>query len=1397
MVNVTSLLLSALLWAWGVFGESDQPSIELTDAFVVSTSLWSSVVVETSVWTSVVLETIMQTTVGTVPVIYTVTGDSTTTSTIGTPTTVGLSSEAPSMLSSGTPSTSSIQGQTTVASSSTQGSTPTSLNSPLSTTSPVGISSASSTSTSEPSSGTPSSSPVLSPSPSTQISTTPSTSLVESSLPASLPTPTAVPGSVTVPVPSGFTLSWTSFPTPFTLTSIPELPSAVPTWPAGTPSSSSTTSSSATPSATPSPSADASPRYIAPLHVCKLDNVEYSMDPYCDEEPQVLWLSDGTNFTLHCDRFELYNGTVLAMPANIADDVDCSGLGLVLDDICCFRRFNWVKTSEPTFNSPAERCNAVITPHSMFKAAARGSTTAADDPISQIASKLGGLPSFACEASQAMLSLAVSIFSMGMATDNFMSAADDVIELFITTVTRQSDALLSQLNTWIHDVDQTMLELYCIVDTADGHKSRIWRVIISVLRLIICGIALRFKFLIGAWGAVLEGMGQLSRTCNTNWKEPALRNPQDEEPEEEDEDGMTTRFWIEGSQLSSLAQLWTVEGTLGVPIGGVPDDNPQGPWEISAASWDGSVPPSLLSMTKMPGWDQFISATRNIPDPGLEPWDESLSATRASPGRDPRHLKFGRDGKMAVDHDSLDRNKTSEEDKHRGNELAGAADPPAKKTPHVPVRDSVDFHPPSDQLPFISRPKGKDEQYQFYSHHSSKGQGSWIFVVDSGFTTAQYEQPDQDLAGRTIRKWFVPQQYTLPKLPQNQPATPGNPASVAQPQIWPVPESIEDDCWGTDFMLQTGHGMMMTSIAAGNFYGVAPKANLYLIKAHSGFYKTDPATVPPGVTTGGIPPAKSVIVMAIRLGAYRTQYGGWETDQEWLYTWNEWRNKLDLLGVTFVFANSNEGFNPQTGGLKRLGYQENFAVSGWIGQDNPALLVGGVYPDGSPWEGTTPSDPARKYAQISIYSRAYAQSAYVSGGEFDSRRYELGIIFRNANKSRIDRKQAGLVAYFLAYHWPAGLNPFDPTDTSKTVGKRMKEYLISASYQRVPDNAITTYALRPGGDIDKAGFHSFPWPPPRWVNTVYIMAEGPQRCLAVGPLPAGRFGAASGGDYPDTCPVPAVVPRDDATWTGTALTAASTYSAPDLPTTLSWTITSERTTFVSVVTWVPSSTSISLSSTSISSSSTSTSLSSSISSTSSTAPLIISSRSYDLTSTTSTTVTLATATIVTNPDPTSIVCFGSDVFLDGQELDHDTAAITAREFCVGGEDGTYGGYYPNGVPDNLAEINPTTYLTLGYYPGQVPGDPGNFTGFVYEASIRRMTHNAGQVPGEWTIPKCQLYFKKIFETCNGGFYGGFAVDQNNVKWMLDGYHWYGDKPIAPDCWDKDVPEKACYKWQTY
>ncbi|KAK4210917.1 hypothetical protein QBC37DRAFT_23498 [Rhypophila decipiens] len=1340
--------------------ESAQPSTELSDAFVVSTSVWTSVVLETSVvlktsvWTSIVLETITQTSVGSLPVIYTVTGDSTTTSTIGTPTTVGLSSEAPSTLSTGTPSTSSIQGQTTIASSSTQGSTPTSLSSPPPTTSPVGISSASSTSTSEaslasstplsetptavswtsqplppssqslstsldssftqastslstspitapssgapssspvlnpsptpwsitgpssgspssspvlspsptpwsitgPSSGSPSSSPVLSPSPSTwsitgpssgsppsapsQISTTPSTSLVESSLPASLPTPTAAPASVTVPVPSGFTLSWTSFPTPFTLSSIPELPSAVPTWPAGTSSSSSTTSSSAT----PSPTANASPQYIAPLHVFKLDNVAYFMNPYCDEEPQVLWLSDGTNFTLHCDRFELFNGTVLAMPATIADDVDCSGLGLALDDICCLRRFNWVKTGEPTSNSTAEWCNADITPHSMFKTAARDSTTAADDPISQIASKLGGLPNFACEVSQAMLSLAVSIFSMGMATDNFMSAADDVIELFIATVTRQSDALLAQLNTWVHDVDQTMLELYCIVDTADGHKSRIWRVlthqhhlhvgmnvllsvnraghvnwlvkvIISVLRLIIRGIALRFKFLIGAWGAVLEGMGQLSRTCNTNWKEPALRNPQDEEPEEEDEDGMTIRFWIEGSQLSSLAQLWTVEGTLGVPIGGVPDDNPQGPWEISAASRDGSVPPSLLidlspmqalmakaaltgtmTMAKLPGWDQFLSVSRDIPD------------TRG----DPRPLRSGSDGKTAqvrpqpeVDHDILDRNKTSEEDKHGDNELAAAADPdppPEKTYPWIPLIDRVEFTNPSDQRPFISRPKGKDEKWGFYSHHSSDGQGSWIFIIDTGFTTAQYEKRGQVWGdtGREIRKRVVPRHYLLPKLaiPRYQPATPGNPAPVPQQKIWPVPDSIEDDCWDDDRMFQQGHGMMMTSIAAGKTFGVAPKANLYLIKAMSGVYYKDPATVPPGVnkpvglamvtrlafekimnkiflevTRGGIPPAKSFIVIAIQLGSYRTRplpAGGWETDQEWRDTWNEWRNKLDALGVTFVFASSNAGFEPRTGGPKY--YQEDLAVAGWIGQDSPAILVGGVYPDGSLWEGTTPSDPRRNGAQISIYGRAWDQSAFVAGSASD----RIDVRHDLAGCSGAAAQVAGLVAYFLAYPWPAGTNPFDPTDTSKTVGKRMKEYLISASYRRVPDIfAIIGYALRQGGEIEHAGFDEFPYYPPSWINTAYNLAEGPQRCLAVGSLPAGRFGAAADGGYPDTCPVPAVVPGNDATWTGTALTAASTYSAPDLPTTLSWTITSESTTFVSVVTWAPSSTSTS------------------------------------------------------------------------------------------------------------------------------------------------------------------------------------------------------------------------------
>lgn len=82
--------------------------------------------------------------------------------------------------------------------------------------------------------------------------------------------------------------------------------------------------------------------------------------------------------------------------------------------------------------------------------------------------------------------------------------------------------------------------------------------------------------------------------------------------------------------------------------------------------------------------------------------------------------------------------------------------------------------------------------------------------------------------------------------------------------------------------------------------------------------------------------------------------------------------------MTFVFANGNSGID-SSGGVKRYVEDED-AIIGTVDKDSPAVLVGGVYHDGSLWERSSPMDPNRRTAQISIYGLASGVTAAISAG---------------------------------------------------------------------------------------------------------------------------------------------------------------------------------------------------------------------------------------------------------------------------------------------------------------------------------------------------------------------------------------------------------------------------------
>lgn len=99
-----------------------------------------------------------------------------------------------------------------------------------------------------------------------------------------------------------------------------------------------------------------------------------------------------------------------------------------------------------------------------------------------------------------------------------------------------------------------------------------------------------------------------------------------------------------------------------------------------------------------------------------------------------------------------------------------------------------------------------------YAFHSSAGQGAWIYIVDSGFDTGHDEL--QSTTARQVKTYVVPSEFGAPKL-----------HLVMQNAGWEYGDTLIDDKHA-----DLGHGTGVAGVAAGQIWGVAPKANLYLMK---------------------------------------------------------------------------------------------------------------------------------------------------------------------------------------------------------------------------------------------------------------------------------------------------------------------------------------------------------------------------------------------------------------------------------------------------------------------------------------------------------------------------------------------------------------------------------------
>jgi hypothetical protein len=294
------------------------------------------------------------------------------------------------------------------------------------------------------------------------------------------------------------------------------------------------------------------------------------------------------------------------------------------------------------------------------------------------------------------------------------------------------------VQVWIDENDEAFQELVCYLDD-DG--SRIWRavekhsslhaglnalnsmndiihknlillVIEIVLANLIQNLYHQYSAYITSSGHIIQGWTQAWRLCTTKWDYGSLEN-REEKPDEDDEDDWLPRYEIFTKPDSSIASLRSMERVLASPG-----------WE---ASYDGRVVKGYVvdlnimqallpkTMPFVDGTFRFVwngpadnskSAMSNFLDEfDLQPFDlEQFTSRDAS--RNMSAPVVSED--LALDFDPYDW-------------------PEPTGSQRIEKPSGNHFKP-------LSQQKGEDPgSFDYYTYAEPCGEGSWIFVIDSGF----------------------------------------------------------------------------------------------------------------------------------------------------------------------------------------------------------------------------------------------------------------------------------------------------------------------------------------------------------------------------------------------------------------------------------------------------------------------------------------------------------------------------------------------------------------------------------------------------------------------------------------------------------------------------------------
>ncbi|KAK7740335.1 hypothetical protein SLS63_001538 [Diaporthe eres] len=373
--------------------------------------------------------------------------------------------------------------------------------------------------------------------------------------------------------------------------------------------------------------------------------------------------------------------------------------------------------------------------------------------------QLARLHNKASQQSAVLLSKLSSRLPLITSTLSVIQKDLEMIKTILGTIFGFNTRVTSPVKVWIDDNDEAFQELVCYIDD-DG--SRIWRAIekhsslhagINALNsmnsvihqnLIVILIEIIVKDLIQSLydeysayitstGHIIQGWTQAWRLCTTQWDIRSLEN-REEEPDEDDEDDWLPRYQIFTKPDSSVSSLRGLERVL----------DSEG-WE---AAYNGEVFKCYvvdlnIMQALLPKTMHFVDETFRFV------WEGSGNHSTSTGSKLQTDFELESLGfekfTSAVASGNMNAGAEPGQDGARKDQIFDPASWPA------PTGSEQMPRPIGHYLKSLSQQKGEDLwSFKYYTYAEPRGEGSWIFVIDSGFDTTHEVIDDNipDLNGR-------------------------------------------------------------------------------------------------------------------------------------------------------------------------------------------------------------------------------------------------------------------------------------------------------------------------------------------------------------------------------------------------------------------------------------------------------------------------------------------------------------------------------------------------------------------------------------------------------------------------------------------------------------------------